>query len=92
LISGNAWWSRRGGKLGKGNAVAVKICKPEQDLRFDIPAVGAETIETMHESGVTALAVETGRAVVFDRDEMIALADAFGIAIVALDASGEFKG
>ncbi len=75
----------RGAGLGRGNAVVVKICKPNQDLRFDIPAVGVETIETMAANGATALAVEAGRTVVFDRDRMIATADGAGIAIVALE-------
>ena len=74
----------RGAGLGRGNAVVVKICKPNQDLRFDIPAVGVETIETMAAHGATALAVEAGRTVVFDRDRMIEAADGAGIAIVAL--------
>jgi len=75
----------RGGKLCKGDAVVVKVCKPDQDLRFDIPAIGAQTIMTMHEAGATVLAVESGKAVVFDKNEMISLADKFGIAIVALN-------
>jgi len=62
----------------------VKICKPNQDFRFDIPAIGAKTIEVMHEAGVTALAIEAGKSVVFDKEEMIALANQFGISIVAL--------
>ena len=74
----------RGGKLGEGTAVVVKVCKPNQDVRFDIPAVGAETIRTMKAAGARVLAVEAGRAVVFDRKEMVALADSHGIAIVGL--------
>ncbi len=74
----------RGGKLGEGTAVVVKVCKPNQDVRFDIPAVGAETIRTMKAAGARVLAVEAGRAVVFDRQEMVALADSHGIAIVGL--------
>lgn len=74
----------RGGKLGKGTAVVVKVCKPHQDTRFDIPAVGAQTIRTMHEAGAAVLGIEAGKAVVFDKKEMIELADAFGIAIVAV--------
>jgi len=73
----------RGAKLGKGNAVVVKTCKPTQDIRFDIPAVGVQTIRTMHEAGAKVLVVETGKTVVFDRDEMIALANQCGISIVA---------
>jgi len=74
----------RGGKLSKGTAVAVKVCKPAQDFRFDIPAVGVQTIDTMHRSGVKVLAVEAGKTVVFDREEMIALADRLGISVTAL--------
>ncbi|MEN8260395.1 MAG: UDP-2,3-diacylglucosamine diphosphatase LpxI [Pseudomonadota bacterium] len=73
----------RGGKLGNGNAIVVKVCKPDQDTRFDIPAVGLQTIETMHESGARALVVEAGKAIVFNREEMIDLADRYDIAIVA---------
>lgn len=73
----------RGGKLGNGNAIVVKVCKPNQDTRFDIPAVGLQTIETMHEFGAQVLVVEAGKAIVFNREEMIDLADRYGIAIVA---------
>ncbi|MCD4787028.1 MAG: LpxI family protein, partial [Desulfobacterales bacterium] len=72
-------------ELGNGTAVVVKVCKPTQDIRFDMPAIGAQTIMTMHEAGAKALAIEAGKAVVFDREEMIALADNFGIAIVAIN-------
>ena len=75
----------RGGKLGKGNAVVVKVCKPNQDIRFDIPAVGAQTIKTMYQAEAKAIAIEAGKAVVFDRQEMIDLANKHGISIVALD-------
>lgn len=81
-IDGTDATLRRGGALGKGEAVAVKVCKPNQDLRFDMPAVGVDTVACMHAAGIRALAVEAGRAVVFDRAEMIALADRHGIAIL----------
>ncbi len=74
---------RRGGKLANGIAVVVKVCKPDQDLRFDMPAIGMKTIETMSEAGASVLTVEADKAVVFDREEMIDLADHKGIAIVA---------
>jgi DUF1009 family protein len=76
---------RRGGQLGREDSVVVKVCKPNQDTRFDIPAVGAQTIGTMHESNVNALAIEAGKAVVFDRDEMVRSADELGITIVGLN-------
>lgn len=75
---------RRGGGLSNGNAVVVKVCKPIQDFRFDVPAVGAQTIQTMHASGAGVLAVEAGKSVVFDKEEMVALADRYKIAIIAL--------
>lgn len=73
----------RGGKLGSGNAVVVKVCKPNQDTRFDIPAVGTRTIDTMHAAGARILVIEAGRAIVFNRQEMIDLADSYNIAILA---------
>lgn len=76
---------RRGGKLASGNAVVVKVCKPDQDLRFDIPAIGVQTIQTMSEVGATVLTVEAGKAVVFDKEEMIRLADQHNISVVAID-------
>ncbi|HCY87786.1 MAG TPA: DUF1009 domain-containing protein, partial [Desulfobacteraceae bacterium] len=75
----------RGGKLSHGNgAVVVKLSKPTQDLRFDLPSSGCETIETMHRSGATVLALEAGRSLSFDREEMIRLADRYKISIIAL--------
>jgi UDP-2,3-diacylglucosamine hydrolase len=76
---------RRGGQLGQGNAVVVKVCKPIQDERFDVPAVGAQTIQSMRESNTRLLALEAGKAVVFDRDAMISAADEAGICIVAIE-------
>jgi hypothetical protein len=83
-IDGTDATIRRGGKLGNGEAVMVKVCKPDQDTRFDMPAVGSQTVKTMHESGVKVLAVEARKAVVFDKEEMVELADRYGICIVAV--------
>jgi DUF1009 family protein len=75
---------RRGGELARGNGcVVVKLSKPQQDLRFDLPATGTETVRTMAASGATALVLEAGRSLSFDREQMIALADEQGIAITA---------
>jgi DUF1009 family protein len=84
-IDGTDATIQRGGKLGQGKAVVVKVCKPNQDFRFDVPAIGAKTIETMHEANAKVLVVEAGKAVVFDREEMIALADRHNMAIIAVD-------
>ena len=72
---------RRGGRLAGQGAVVVKVCKPGQDLRFDLPAVGKGTIEAMREVEAGVLAVEAGKTLIFDRDEMLALADRAGIAV-----------
>jgi DUF1009 family protein len=82
-IDGTDATIRRGGPLGNGNAVVVKVCKPNQDTRFDIPAIGTGTIQTMHAAGVRTLVVEAGKAIVFDRDEMIDMANQRDIAILA---------
>jgi len=84
-IDGTDATIKRGGALGKGTAVVVKVCKPNQDMRFDIPATGSGTIKTMNEAGARVLVIEAGKTVVFDRQEMISLADQCGISIVAVD-------
>ncbi|NVM20627.1 MAG: UDP-2,3-diacylglucosamine diphosphatase LpxI [Desulfobacterales bacterium] len=84
-IDGTDATIRRGGNLGKEKTVVVKASKPTQDMRFDMPAVGVKTIQTMRDVGVSVLAVEAGKTLVFDREEMVALADQNGIAIVALE-------
>jgi UDP-2,3-diacylglucosamine hydrolase len=61
----------------------VKVAKPNQDMRFDVPVVGVATIETMQAAGATCLSVEAGRTLMFDPAAILAKADAAGIAIVA---------
>ena len=75
---------RRGGELPQQGAIVVKRCKPQQDLRFDLPAVGPKTIEVMASVKASALALEAGRSVLLDREETIQKADRAGIAIVGL--------
>jgi UDP-2,3-diacylglucosamine hydrolase len=69
--------------------VVVKVSKPAQDMRFDVPVVGLPTIEQMRSAGATALAVDAGRTLLFDRTKLIELADAAGIAIQAFPATAE---
>ncbi len=74
----------RGGQLARGGGhgpVVVKVRKPQQDERFDLPAVGPQTIATLAEAGCSALALEAGRTLVFDRAELAAAADKAGIAV-----------
>jgi DUF1009 family protein len=78
---------RRGCALGSGRAVAVKVSKPRQDPRFDVPAVGAATVRALAEAGGAALAVEAARTVLLQREELVAAADAAGIAVVGVDGA-----
>jgi len=72
----------RGGALGRGKAVVVKVKKPGQDFRFDLPAIGPKTIASMIEVQASVLAVEAGQALFFDRTEALRLANKAGIVIV----------
>jgi len=74
---------RRGGRLAREKAVVIKVSKPGQDMRFDVPTVGPETVRVMAEVRASVLAVEAGRTLIFDRKEMILAADRAGITIVA---------
>ena len=73
----------RGGRLAKKNAVVVKVSKPNQDLRFDVPSVGLNTVRVMSEVKASALAVEAGKTLMFEKSEMIKYADRAGIAIIS---------
>ena len=85
-IEGTDATIRRAGQLANGDIVLVKVCKPTQDTRFDLPAVGPATVRALAEVRGRALAVEAGSTITLDRAEMIAVADAAGIAVVAVDA------
>lgn len=67
--------------------VVVKVSKPGQDMRFDVPVVGLKTIEVMRRANVTALGIDAGRTLLFDRDSLIRAADDAGIAIQAFPAA-----
>jgi DUF1009 family protein len=74
----------RAGELAKGRLTVVKVAKPNQDMRFDVPVVGIPTIQTMIKAGATCLCLTAEKTLVFDRDEMLALANRNKIAIVAV--------
>ena len=79
---------RRAGKLGRSGLCIVKVARPEQDPRFDLPAIGPETLEVAARSGVRVVAVEAGRTVVLDRETVVARADASEIALIGVPAEG----
>ena len=66
-----------------GSLVLVKVSKPKQDMRFDVPVVGLKTVEVMQRCRVSALGMDAGRTLLFDRARVIDAADAAGIAIEA---------
>lgn len=82
---------RRGGVLGREKAVVVKVRKPGQDFRFDLPAIGLTTLDSMREVHASVLAVEAGQSLLFDRENVARHADRAGIVMVGVkeDASGE---
>ncbi len=83
-IEGTDVCIRRGGQLSRGGATVAKVAKPEQDSRFDVPAVGLNTIEAMCEAKATALVIEAGKTLVVEREKVIKMADDNGITIVAM--------
>jgi hypothetical protein len=70
------------GLLGRTLTV-VKVAKPAQDMRFDVPVIGVATIDAMARAGATCLAIEAGRTLLFDAAAIVLAADAAGIAVVA---------
>jgi UDP-2,3-diacylglucosamine hydrolase len=74
----------RRANLKGGHLTVVKLAKPDQDMRFDVPVVGVPTIEAMIEAGATCLCISAGKTLIFDRDEMLALANENNIAILAV--------
>ena len=83
-IEGTDACIRRGGQLARGGAVVAKVAKPQQDKRFDVPAVGRTTIESMIEAGAKALVIEAGQTLLVEKAQVLQLAEANGITIVAM--------
>jgi DUF1009 family protein len=84
-IEGTDACIRRAGMLcRRGGFTVVKVAKPQQDMRFDVPTVGLETIQTMRESGGRVLAIECAQTILLDEPDVLRLADRCGIAIVSL--------
>jgi DUF1009 family protein len=74
----------RAGQLCRsGGFTVVKVAKPKQDMRFDVPTVGCTTVDSMHQAGGRVLAIEAGKTILLDETETLALADRYGITIVA---------
>jgi len=83
-IEGTDETIRRAGKVGGPGSVVVKMAKPSQDLRFDLPSIGPETIRVMQEARSAVLAIEAGKTLIFDRDEVLSLANGSNISILGI--------
>ena len=77
---------KRAGELAKGKLTVVKVAKPNQDMRFDVPVVGVPTLQTMIEAGATCLCVTAQKTLIFDKEEMIKLANQNKISIIATES------
>jgi UDP-2,3-diacylglucosamine hydrolase len=88
-IEGTDECIRRAGELCKKAAfTVVKVAKPQQDMRFDVPTVGPQTIRMMTSAGGMVLAIEAGKTILLDESEVVSLADRAGIAVVAVPSDG----
>ena len=75
---------QRGANLAKSGCVVVKVSKPHQDLRFDVPAVGVDTIDLLHHVGGVVLAVEAGKTILLEKEDLLRHADSYGISVVGV--------
>ena len=73
---------RRGGLLGKKNAIVIKVTKPNQDMRFDVPVIGPETLRVADEAKIRAIAVEAGRTLLLEKAALLDLAERLKISLV----------
>lgn len=67
-----------------GGWTLVKVAKPQQDMRFDVPTIGLTTVQNLHRAGARVLAIEAGKTIVIDQPDVVALADRYGMTIIAL--------
>jgi DUF1009 family protein len=77
--------ARAGTLCRSGGFTVVKVAKPNQDMRFDVPTVGKTTIENLHRAGGRILAIEAGKTIILNESETVAAAEKLGICIVALN-------
>ena len=86
-IEGTDACIERAGELcRKGGFTVVKVAKPQQDMRFDVPTIGAQTIRSLAESGAKVLAIEADKTIMLDDEDVLHLAEQFGIAVVSLSS------
>ena len=86
-IEGTDLAIRRGGQLGGGKVTVVKVAKPNQDMRFDVPTIGLKTLKEAIAVGAEALAFEAGKTILLEQDELIDRANRQGIALVGINSN-----
>jgi DUF1009 family protein len=74
----------RGGKLGRSGALVIKVSKPNQDLRFDVPVIGPATLDVAQRAGIRAIGVEAGKTLLLEKEKLVELASRHRISIVGL--------
>jgi len=79
---------QRGGELGRGKALLVKVTKPNQDMRFDVPVVGEKTVRTASEAGVSVIGVEAGRTLLLDKKAVSDIAASLKVSLYGLGGGG----
>ena len=77
---------RRAPTVVSGPFTVVKVARPRQDPRFDVPVVGPNTVESMREAGATSLAVEAGKVLLLDREELLARADRYDMVVYGVES------
>jgi DUF1009 family protein len=87
-IEGTNETIRRGGFLGRGDVVVIKVCKPKQDLRLDLPVIGSETIRTLQEARASALVVEAEKTIVVDKERVIRQANRNHLCLMGIKKLG----
>jgi len=83
-IEGTDATIRRSGPLGNGDVVVVKVARPNQDMRFDVPVIGINTINSLREARASVLALEKNKTFITDKEQLVKLADEAGIAVVVI--------
>jgi DUF1009 family protein len=80
---------RRAGRLSKSGSVVVKVAKPGHDMRFDIPVIGLHTMKVLRKAKASALALEAGRAIILEREQVIEQANAMGLCLTVVSGGRE---
>jgi UDP-2,3-diacylglucosamine hydrolase len=90
-IEGTDQCIARTGQLCRPGWTLIKVAKPQQDMRFDVPTIGMQTLQQVHAAGGRAIAIEADKTIIVDREQVLAWADRYGIAVVALHDEAEAR-